>query len=162
MTRRIHALVLAAGVVVATASSAAQTNPGDITFTVPVNITQLFPDVTKVRVTCAVRSEAITVGRIVVKNVQQPGAVAKSVDLPVSGGQVVTTATVVVSVAGVLENPVGKVATYSCSVDGYSNSQQAWKVFNHCQSSATGNQCTELEFRLSDLDRTGNSGTFTW
>jgi hypothetical protein len=162
MTTRLDALVLSATLLVASTIATAQTNPGDIAFTVPVNVTQLFPDIAKIRVTCGVESEAITLGRREVKGVLEPGRVSNAVELPVSGGQVVTSVNIVVSVAGVLENPTGKTARYVCSLDGYSSAQQTWKPFNHCMSSGTGNACTELVFRLSDFDRTANVGTFTW
>jgi hypothetical protein len=162
MNPRLRAVVLAACLLVSSLPSAAQTNQGDITFTVPINVTQLLADITKVRVTCAVTSQAITDNRRVEKGVTQPGQVGKAEEYPVSNGQVVRTVTIVLSVAGVLENPTGKVASYGCNLQGYSNSLQRWAPFNHCQSSATGNECTEVAFRLSPLQQPGNTGTFTW
>jgi hypothetical protein len=161
MTRCVHAVVVVVSLLVAM-PAAAQTNPGELSFTVPLNITNLMADITRVRVACSVTSQAITVGRFVVKNVLQPGSVANSVELPVSGGQVLTTVTVTVSVAGVLEDPAGKVAAYSCGLVGYSNALREWRPFNHCSSSATGNLCTEVQLRLTPSQFPNNSGTFTW
>ena len=162
MTPRMQAVTLAACLVLSPLPGQAQTNQGDITFTVPVNITQLLADITRVRVNCSIASQAITTNRVVVKGEAQPGQVARAEEIPVSNGQVVRTVTVVVSVAGILENPAGQQATYVCGLQGYSNSQQRWQPFNGCQSSATGNECTDLAFRLSPIQQPGNTGTFTW
>ena len=141
---------------------------GEITFTVPVNLTQLSNGVSKVRVTCEITSEAITVNRQVVgKNAQGPatgpGSVYAQQEFPVAGGEVKTTATLVISTAGVLDNPIGKQALYNCSLDGFSVAQQRFLPFNYTMDFQT----TEAPFRLT---APGNSqpillrltGTFTW
>jgi hypothetical protein len=78
----------------------AQTTTGsDVTFKVPLNLTQVSSDIAQVAVWCVISSTAITT---------RDGKLSKQEELPVSGGQLVTTATVVVAVSG-LDNPAGKV-----------------------------------------------------
>lgn len=141
---------------------------GEITFTVPVNLTQLSSELSKVRVTCGISSEAITVNREVAGKTAQgpatgPGSIAARQEFPVVGGEVKTTATLVVSTAGVLDNPIGKPAVYNCTLDGFSVAQQRFIPFNYTMDFQT----TEPAFRLT---LPGNSqpvllrltGTFTW
>jgi hypothetical protein len=178
MIRRLHAAVLTQCLLASSVLVAAQAGGGPpqavpgaaassntITFTVPVNLTQLLPDVTRVRVGCEIHSVAITVNRQSVKGQPPgsgPGIVSNSVEVPVSGGQVVTTATVVVSVAGVLEDPVGKAASAICFITGYSNSLQRWVGFNHCQSNGIPD-CTEAAFRVTPpAFQLNNTVQFTW
>ena len=155
-----------AGLLLLPTYAGAQANPGDITFTVPLNITQLFGDIVKVRVNCSVMSEAIVVNRVTGKGgVQGPGAVWKEQEFPVSGGKVVTTATIVVSVAGALADAAGKQAAYSCTLSGFSNAQQKWMPFNYAMGTAGGAvdlSATDPAFRLSPPGALGISGTFTW
>jgi len=101
-------LVLA--VLAAPHSLAAQTM---ITFEVPVNLTQLAPEITKVRVNCVIRSAAI---------VSPTAGMAAGVDeLPVLGGKLVTTMRVVIGfLAGSLQAPTGQSAQYQCDLLGIS------------------------------------------
>jgi hypothetical protein len=124
MTIRLIATMTAAGLLVHTGSVAAQSPQSAITFTVPVNLTQLSPDIAKVSVTCSIGSSAIP-------NDLQGNAVRlqKTMEFPVSGGQLVTTATVVVAVPP-LDNPVGKSATYDCDIMGFSTLRQQWHNFD--------------------------------
>jgi hypothetical protein len=174
MRLRLHAVVLtlcllASPVVVATQAgdgppqTVGGASSNTLTFTVPINLTQLLPDVTKVRASCSVESVAITVNRPQGKGGPHAGMVFnRSQELPAANGQVVATATVVVSVAGVLEDPVGKPAGYICSIEGYSNSQQMWRVFNSCNANGSY-ECTPVAFRITPFNfQLNNSGQFTW
>ena len=133
MTPKFHIAVLTACLLVSPAAGGAQTNSGDVTFSVPVNLTQLQPDVEKVQVECFVFSDAITVNRQLQKTgsgmTYGPGQVSGDQEIPVSAGRVVATATVVVVVAANLQDPVGKQAQYTCLLRGFSRSQQTWKPF---------------------------------
>jgi hypothetical protein len=127
------------------ASSAAQTAEAEVTLKVPVNLTQLGPDVSKIRIGCTIRSVAISTGNA-------NGEVTNTQEIPVSGGQVVTTASLAFSFTR-LDNPVGKSAFITCSLDGWSAPQQAWIQF-------TGG-ATNPSFRISpSLGLIG--GAFAW
>jgi hypothetical protein len=106
-------------ILAAPASSAAQTMSTEVTLNVPVNLTQLGPDVAKVRVACSIASSAIITASDKAEKLQE---------VPVSGGQVVTTMSLVFSFTG-LDNPVGKSATVACAITGFSTSQQTWDPF---------------------------------
>jgi len=90
MKTRIASFV-AAGLLVITGvrPAEAQTSSpiGDVTFTVPLNITQMSPDITKVAVWCKITGVAIHT---------RSGNISTQVELVPQAGQVVTTATVVV------------------------------------------------------------------
>jgi hypothetical protein len=156
MTSRILLVVLTACLLAVPSVAPAQTNSGDVTFTVPINLTQLQPDVVKVRVRCFLSSDAITVNRQPTgkggTGPLGPGEVLGVQELPVSGGRVVTTATVVVVVGGNLENPLGKLARYSCQLQGFSNTAQVWNIFDGYPNSA---------FVLTPQPSL-IAGTFTW
>jgi hypothetical protein len=161
MTQRIHPVLLTICLLALPGVSAAQANPGDITFTIPVNLTQLANGLGKVRVGCEIQSDAITVNRQPTK-AQGPGSgpgvvYAKSQEIPISGGQVTTTATVVVSTAGVLNDPIGKSAAYLCALEGFSNAQQRWMPFNY----SIPISGTEPALRLTP-NPGSQSGSFTW
>jgi len=122
----------------------AQTGASDVTFKVPLNLTQVSSDVVKVAVYCQVTSPAI------VSNSSH--RLQKQEEIPVTGGQLVMTVTVVIAVSG-LDNPVGKTATYECLLSGFSNLLQQWYPF-----SATSINPT---FRLTPTPG-GISGSFPW
>jgi len=113
------------------ASSIAQAVSADVTLKFPLNLTQLPPDVSKVRVECEISSAAITdaepglAGRSFAPGV--PRNVRKSQEFPVSGGQVVTPATLLFSFTA-LNDPVGKTADISCELWGWSISVQSWNT----------------------------------
>ena len=163
MTLRMSIVFLTAVLLAVPVSAAAQ-NPGDITFTVPVTLTQLSSGVSKVRVMCTIISEAITVNRQPVSKgaTIQAGTISAQQEFPVTSGEVHATASLVVSTAGVLDNPLGKEATYICGLDGFSVAQQRFVPFNY----ALPIEGTEPALRLTVPGsqpaplRTG--GTFTW
>lgn len=111
--------VLAICLLAAPASGAAQTVQTTVTLVVPLNLTQISPEVTKVLVTCAIKSIALT-GK-------SQGTMMQEV-IPLSGGQLVTTVTLVFPVTG-LDNPVGKDATVTCSLSGFSPQSEKWFQF---------------------------------
>jgi hypothetical protein len=126
----------------------------DVTFSVPLNLTGLSPSISKVTVYCE-----ITSGALPPEN-PRPNAlrrVGNQQDFPVSGGRVVTTATIVVPVAAVDTSHGGSSlsANYSCKLSGYSDRLKGYDVFSASPPAARS------EFQLSptppDL-----SGTFNW
>lgn len=127
-----------------------QAQGSDVTFSVPLNLTHLSPDLAKVEVYCTITSNAIPT-----YNGNGKGGIPRVVgqqDIVVSGGQVVTTALVVVAVSGLI-NPVGQTARYDCKVSGFSTSQQTWGSLDPASPTAA--------FRVSPAT-VSLSGTFTW
>lgn len=122
----------------------AQATASDVTFTVPLNLKNVSSDIAKVAVFCRIRSAAITTTR--------DGTLSRQVEVPVTGGQLVTTVSVVVAVSG-LDNPVGNPATYECSLTGFSTSLQRWDVFSDTH--------TVPAFRLTPTPA-GLTGSFKW
>ena len=112
-------LVILASLLLAPAPLAAQSVSAEVTLKVPLNLTQFGPDLAKVRVGCTITSDAIT-------NRDANHAISKTAEVPVSGGQVVTTASVVFAFTN-LDNPTGKEAKIVCAPPfGWSTSQQTW------------------------------------
>ncbi len=120
MKSQLVLAVLTIGLLAAPASSAAQTVQTEVTLKVPLNLTQLGPDVAKVSLGCAITSAAITTNA--------NHNVVMIQEVPVSGGQLVTTVAFVFVFTG-LDNPVGKSAAIVCDISGFSTSQQAWLQF---------------------------------
>jgi hypothetical protein len=95
-----------------------------VTFVVPVDLTQLSPDLQKVRLACAVSSPAL-----VVPSGFGPAPTAED-EIAVQSGQVVTTLRVVIPIlSSWLQDPVGKRADYGCHLEGLSKSNPQWNVF---------------------------------
>lgn len=85
-----------------------------ITLEVPVNVTKLSPDVQKIRVMCNLSSDAI-----VPRSVGEAPSVTSIDEVPVVGGQAVSTLRVVFTFpVGALKEPIGKNARYDCSLMG--------------------------------------------
>lgn len=162
MRFRIHskmtmAAVLAALPAIASAQTSSQLSPtivnsgfssSDVTFSMPLNFTRLSSDIAKIAVYCYIDSAALTPPK--------PGEssrAGKQVEYPVAGGKVVTTATVVVPI-GILVDPAGKQATYTCNVTGFSTALNKWDKFDPSQ--------TTLAFKLSPASPQSVSGTFNW
>lgn len=112
--------------VVPMAQGSAQVVSTEVTVTAPVDLTQLSPDITKVRVDCVIQSDAITNGN-------QFKEITKSQEIPVTGGALKTTASIVFALTN-LDNPVGKNATAGCSLWGWSQPGQKWAQFHPAQS----------------------------
>jgi hypothetical protein len=106
MRSRFLAVVVALTAATSPRSLTAQTT---VTFEVPVKVTQLSTEILKIRVLCNIRSDAIVA--------PSAGGASEVDEVPVVGGQVVTTMRVIfVFPEGTLRAPVGKTATYSCEL----------------------------------------------
>lgn len=132
--------------------------PGDVTFEVPINLTRLWGEITKVAVWCKISSDALLGTRN--KNVQA------QLELPVASGQVVTTARVVVPIAptafmdptyAITNSPNGQPATYQCILSGFSalpsTNSGGWNVFSA--------ESTNPAFRLTPTPD-AIQGSFDW
>ena len=98
----------------------AQTIPGDVTFEVPLNLTRLAADITKIDVSCGIESSALGNTRLI-RGQPVSTPLAGRVEVPVVNGRVVQTVRVVVAISpGTLQDPTGKTATYTCALTGYS------------------------------------------
>ncbi len=168
----MQARVLFAFLGAALASSAAAVegvSPGevapnnDVTFEVPINLTQLAADVRQIDVTCYVTSDAVIVNRNTRGPASNPRLTGHTV-LDVGSGRLVTTANVVVAVPpDRVQTPDGKTFNYECSLTGYSAGTRrprasggfpaGWSLFaaDH----------TNPSFRLSPTPKV-LSGSFTW
>jgi hypothetical protein len=123
----------------------AEAQVGDVTFTVPLNLTQMSPDITKVAVWCRITGPAIHT---------RSGNIQAQVELVPQAGQVVTTPTVVVAWVNTdMTDPTGTQASYTCSLSGFSNSLQRWDVFREDHPTPA--------FRLKPTP-TELTGTFVW
>jgi len=119
-----------------------------VTFEMPVNLTQLSPDIERVRVSCWIASSAL------------PFAAPTSPDVfpkdesPVVLGQVVKTMTVLFPIpTGALQDPIGKTAEYMCLLMGFSKSLQRWDGFSETS--------TVPAFRIKPTPAP-IQGTFVW
>ena len=111
-------LFLTVVLLAAPASTAAQASI-EITVKVPLNLTQLSPDLQKVRVSCTIQTGAIP-----------GGGASQTQELPVSGGQVVTTATLVFPLTNLdLSTTWGRNARVVCGIQGYSTAT-SWHSFD--------------------------------
>ena len=113
-----------------TAQAQGVTVATNITFTMPVNLTQLHPDLVKVKFFCAITSSALTYPLGTNPFNQNP--LPPPVDeVWVTNGQVVNTMRVVVPIAKEwLNNPIGKTADYTCVLVGFSKSLNRWDGFS--------------------------------
>lgn len=99
----------------------AQTIPGDVTFEVPVNLTRLSSYISKVAVTCQFGSTIDpNIGTIGTTS-GATGVLYKKVELPVSAGQVVTTAHVVVTVPSTTDFKPAQSLMYQCALTALSS-----------------------------------------
>jgi hypothetical protein len=106
----------------------AQSNPDDVRFEIPLNLTQLHPAITQVEVDCKLTSDAIP-GSKLAKAARKGTNNWRGVQLPVTDGKVVTTAVIVFSFPpGSLNNPAGKTANYECTLTAYSKGAPAAKA----------------------------------
>jgi hypothetical protein len=113
-----------------------------VTFSVPLNLSQLSSDIATVGVFCTVASAAI-----------QPNgsSYALSRHTP-AGGRVQTTAVVRVDITR-LDDPAGKSATYRCVLRGLRTGQSVWVDF--------GVGASDSAFRISP-NPTPITGSFDW
>ena len=122
MKLRTSTVFLTACVLAASIAVSAQTNAGDVTLRVPLNLTRLSPEIAKVVVDCKLESGAIgdqngqpIRDRLVVLDAKQ--------EIAATGGQVVTTANVVFSIPS-LVNPSAYQAIYGCRLRGITKTGQ--------------------------------------
>lgn len=147
MNRRLLFTTLTVLCWLATTGSAIA-GPFDVTFQVPLNLTKLATDITKVRVFCEILSAALVTGNLV-------GGPALATEVPVSAGQVVSTATVVIPINS-LDTSKATSAQYHCQLEGFSQTLQRWYPFSET--------ATDARFRLSPTPGLipASGGTFTW
>ncbi len=150
-SRFVEMTVLAFGVC-APGAAAAQTPTleSSVTFLVPVNLTQLSPDLEKIRVSCTILPD------LVLNTYYTPrpaGIPIPTLEAVVTSGRVVTTLSIEVYVVSVPPTAIGQQSDYQCSIDGYSKSLQRWGFF-----SATA---TDAAFRLTPAPGPIN-GKITW
>jgi hypothetical protein len=106
----------------------AQQAPVEVTFAVPLNLTRLPSVIPKVRVICTLNSSAI------VESINVPGSRplqrVVSSEMPVSQGEVVQTAQLVITLdPSELDAPSGKQAQYECRLDAFVSTFQSWQPF---------------------------------
>jgi hypothetical protein len=141
MTPRWISLVASAVGLLAPQTAAAQ-EPTQVTLNVPVNLTRLSPDISKLRLACGIRSDAIATRDHIVGVTQE---------VPTSGGQINATIPVVISIAS-LDDPTGKLATVRCTLEGWSALEERWAPFGPLQASPFK---TDVALGISET-------TFTW
>jgi len=148
MISRASLAILVICLVAAHAPVVAQIAGADVTFKVPLNLTKLSPDITKVSVRCRLDSTAL-VG--VNGSGQQTHTLTVTTEVPVSNGQVVTTLTIVFS-QFTLVNPTGVSASYGCNLTG---TDKTGAVSSFTDSNPLP------QFRVTPTPR-DLAGTFTW
>jgi hypothetical protein len=114
MVSRLSIAILAGCLVAAQDLVVAQVPGGDVTLKVPLNLTRLSTDITKVRITCTLYSAALRAYDLQGQETQRISVIT---EVPVSNGQLVTTSSVVFS-KFTLINPAGATAIYDCSLVG--------------------------------------------
>lgn len=128
----------------------------DVTFHVPLNLTQLAADITKVAVVCVVfdqrgSSNSPNLGQTWADEhadlLDDPAMTALQngltgfgvwgadrVEIPVTSGAVITTATVIVTISDTQgwaqADHFGDELGYFCAVDGFSGQLQRWEMFD--------------------------------
>lgn len=121
-----------------------------VTLDVPLNLTQLSPDLEKIRVNCSLFMDGLTP-----TSSYPPMVTMQEVRVP--GPQLTLTLKLHIYVAApLLQGAQGKPGKYACNLDGYSTSLQKWDQFLETHS--------QDAFRLKS---SGGSlreilGTFTW
>lgn len=152
MQTRVLVAAVVAFIALLPISGAAQSPAVEVTFQVPLNLTRLEPDITRVRVSCTIASRALNF--LARDDNNRRG----QVEIPVTGGEVRTTATVVVAIpAGVLQHPETEGADYECSIAGFSvgsrGTDEGWDLFNANQA--------KLSFRITPTPA-NLVGKFPW
>lgn len=96
-----------------------QTVPGDVTFEVPINLTRLNPEISRVMITCVIYSSALVDNQRQSKGRWIPRGLPGQLEVPVTAGRIERTVDVVVRVpAGALKEIDAKnaAANYECSI----------------------------------------------
>jgi hypothetical protein len=99
-----------------------------VTFTLPVKLTQLPPDLERVRLSCFLTSLALRLPSG--PSLLFPESLFRPVDdVLVTSGQLITTMKVVYWLpVELFDNPIGKTAEYECGLQGYSKALQRWDI----------------------------------
>ena len=150
MIFRVLLITATAGLLSVPQPGVAQTTSGDVTFEWPLNLTEMSPDITKIQVFCIITSDAIPEDRPRAKGATR--TLKAEVELAVAAGQLVTTSRVVIP-TGNLDNPIGKTASYECSISGFSKLLQRWSFFSEGDPTPA--------FRLTPTPQRA-SGSFVW
>jgi hypothetical protein len=133
--------------------SAEKTIPGDVIFDVPINLTRLSPSLTKVAVTCMVGQ---TIDPKIGMTSSGKGVLSNRVELPVSDGQVVTTARVVIAVPATPLYKTGQEINYQCTLSALSSAPKAGSGWQ-----SLGEKPNHASFQVSPTP-VPITGTFTW
>lgn len=130
-----------------------QTIPGDIIFEVPINLTRLSSSLTKVAVTCMV---GLTIDPN--KGMTSSGidVLSNRVELPVSAGQVVTMARVVIAAPATPLHKPGTVLNYECALSALSSDPMAGSGWH-----PLGEKVPVASLQVSPVPLPIR-GTFTW
>ena len=116
-----------------TSTSTSATSPPatSVTFTMQVNLTQLSPDLEKVRLICAIMPSDVFKPPTNYLSSQAAMEAMPKDEIPAVAGQVVGTLRVIFPIAAEwLINPGGKDAQYTCQLFGLSRAEQKWGVFS--------------------------------
>lgn len=164
MRRVLHALVTTvvyglpslAGAQFST-QTATTTMETAITFTMPVNLTQLSPDLERVRFICIINPGQELGYPSTISQPMQQGDVSKwpfYAEMWVVGGKVVGTMQIIYPLATEWFNsPIGKTASYTCALVGFSRTLQKWDTFSETS--------TVPAFQLKPTPA-AMQGTFVW
>lgn len=150
MVRRLGLSILLSAMPWVTHTLVAQTATvaTTITFVVPVNLTQLSPDLEKVRVACVIQPSSA----LVWPTSQTGPAPTLEEAMDVKSGQVVTAFRIIMPIlSSWLQDPIGKRADYSCALEGYSKGR--WDRFSETASDSA--------WRLTPTPQS-IYGSFTW
>jgi hypothetical protein len=155
MVARILRAAMTASVLGVPCSAAAQTT---VTLDVPLNLTQVSPDIEKVRIFCGFSPSGD--GLVFPTNLTNEASViaagfAQQLEMPVMAGQVVVTMRLMFPISADMlpAAPVGKKVDYGCGLIGFSKSLQKWDQFSETQ--------TVAAFRLKPTPQT-IMGSFVW
>jgi len=124
-----RATLIGLAILAVAAPAGAQQAPVEVTFAVPLNLTRLPSNISKVRVRCELNSGAFADGANTA--LTRPYQRTVQLEIPVSQGDVVQTAQLVITLQpGELDNPSGKQATYECDLRAFNSTIQAWMTFD--------------------------------
>jgi len=150
---RIRALASIVALWMFTLTAVTSAQQSDVTFRVPVNLTNLSPDIVRVRVQCRISAYFSEF-----KGTRQGDAWFYQASGQIVGGRIAATATVVVAVptlkdpAGLI-SPAPKTANWDCSLQAFTQAGPVWGEFGETPSSQM--------YRMSP-PLTRISGSFLW
>jgi hypothetical protein len=150
MQFRIPPAMITALALFAPPFAAAQTTTVEttVTFLVPVALTQLSPDIERVRVACGIISDALNP----TLPSGSPPPIIMAEALVISGQVNTTLRSEFLILSGWLQDAIGKPATYQCTLQGYKKSTQQWNFFDEAS--------PDPVFRLKPTPNL--QGSFVW